>query len=55
MLYSLDLVDYLLDIRQKLLRIVVVQNVHVDSLIAASKERGAILFVLDATADRCED
>jgi hypothetical protein len=54
-LYPLDLIDDHLNIVQKPARIVVMQDIHVDPLIATSKERIVVLLRLNTTADRCED
>jgi hypothetical protein len=55
MLDLLDLVDNQLNALHETLRIMVVQNVHVHTLIAASKEGIAILIGLNAAPDSCQD
>jgi hypothetical protein len=53
--YPLDLSDDQLNVRQEPFGIVVMQNIHIDPLIAAGKEGFAILFCFNASADRGND
>lgn len=54
MLNLLDLVYNQLNALHEALRIMVVQNVHIYTLITASKECFAVLIRLDIASDRCE-
>ena len=55
MLCPFDLGDYDINARKKSFRIVVVQNIHIDSLITTGEERIFILVVIDAATYRCEN
>jgi hypothetical protein len=50
----LDLVDNQLDALHETLRSMIVQDVHIHTLIAASKERITILIGLNAASDSCQ-
>lgn len=52
MLNLFNLIDNQLDALHESLRVVVVQNVHIDTLIAACKECIAVLIGLDAASYR---
>lgn len=54
MLNTLDLGNYFLNIGQESIRVMVVQDVHIHSLVTASKECFAVLLGLDLTADSCK-